>query len=140
MPDVFQHHHTVLSSEIDELGHANNAVYVNWMQAAAIAHSNTQGWPSSRYREHAHAWVARSHHIDYLSPAFADDEIIVHTWIAAMQRATCVRRYEMVRSSDQTVLARAETRWAYIHLETRRPTRIPSAVLDDFVIVDKKTL
>lgn len=140
MPEIFSYHHTIEHSEIDELGHANNAVYVNWMQAAAIAHSNAQGWPSERYRENSNAWVARSHHIDYLSPAYENEEIIVHTWIAAMQRATCVRRYEMMRKPDQVILARAETRWAFIHLDTRRPTRIPAAVLEDFVIVDRKQL
>ena len=118
MPEIFAYHHTVVHSEIDELGHANNAVYVNWMQAAAIAHSNAQGWPSERYRENSNAWVARSHHIDYLSPAYESEEIIVHTWIAAMQRATCVRRYEMVRQPDQVIL-REPKRVGLISTSTR---------------------
>ena len=57
MPAIYQHYHQVLDSEIDELQHANNAAYVNWMQAAAIAHSTAQGWPSQRYWDAAYAWV-----------------------------------------------------------------------------------
>ena len=36
MPAIYQHLHTVRADEIDALGHANNVVYVEWMQAAAL--------------------------------------------------------------------------------------------------------
>jgi acyl-CoA thioester hydrolase len=135
MPAIFEYPYVVQEHEIDELGHANNAVYVNWMQAAAIAHSTKQGWPSQRYREASRAWVARTHKIEYLQPAFAGDKLTIRTWIADMQRASSLRCYEIVRDADQAVLSRAETRWAFIDLETRRPSRIPPVVRDDFVIV-----
>jgi acyl-CoA thioester hydrolase len=135
MPAIFHHHHKVLSSEIDELEHANNAAYVNWMQAAAIAHSTAQGWPSERYWNASYAWVARSHKIDYLLPAFAGDQLVVRTWVADMQRVSSLRRYEIIRESDGTVLARAETRWAFIDLKSRKLVRVPPHVQADFVIV-----
>ncbi|MHB8866946.1 MAG: acyl-CoA thioesterase [Pirellulaceae bacterium] len=135
MPAIFHHCHRVRESEIDELDHANNAAYVNWMQAAAIAHSTAQGWPSERYWDASFAWVARSHKIDYLQPAFVGDELIVRTWVADMQRVSSLRRYEIHRPSDNTLVARAETRWAFVSLTTRKPVRIPPAVQADFVIV-----
>jgi acyl-CoA thioester hydrolase len=135
MPDVFYHRHAVLDSEIDELDHANNAAYVNWMQAAAIAHSTAQGWPSQRYWDASYAWVARSHKIDYLQPALAGDRIVVRTWVADMQRVSSLRRYEIMREADGVVLARAETRWAFIDLKSRKPVRIPAVVQADFIIV-----
>ncbi len=135
MPAIFHHYHRVLDSEIDELDHANNAAYVNWMQAAAIAHSTAQGWPSERYWNASFAWVARSHRIDYLHPAFAGDELVVRTWVADMQRVSSLRRYEIIRESDHTVVARAETRWAFVDLKCRKPARIPPEVQADFVIV-----
>ena len=51
MPPIYHHRHTVLQSEIDSLGHANNVAYVEWMQLAAVAHSAAQGWPGD--------WTAR---------------------------------------------------------------------------------
>ena len=135
MPKIYHHHHRVLESEIDELHHANNAAYVNWMQAAAIAHSSAQGWPSQRYWDASYAWVARSHKIDYLQPAHQDDALIVRTWVADMQRVSSLRRYEIVREEDDALIARAETRWAFINLQTRKPIRIPAEVQNDFVIV-----
>jgi acyl-CoA thioester hydrolase len=135
MPAIYHYHHRVLEEEIDELQHANNAAYVNWMQAAAIAHSSAQGWPSQRYWDESWAWVARSHKIEYLQPALRGDELVVRTWVADMQRVTSLRKYEIVRESDGILLARAETRWAFINLETRKPVRIPAEVQNDFVIV-----
>jgi len=132
MPAIYQHLHRVCDAEIDDLHHANNAAYVLWMQAAAIAHSTAQGWPTERYRAASFAWVARSHKIDYLLPAHVDDELIVFTWVADMQRVSSLRRYEITRAHDQAVLARAETRWAFIDLASRKPMRIPPEVQADF--------
>ena len=49
MPAVFLHPHRVHEDEIDVLGHANNLAYLKWMLAAALAHSDVQGWPADRY-------------------------------------------------------------------------------------------
>jgi acyl-CoA thioester hydrolase len=136
MPAVYFHRHTVHDDEIDELGHANNAAYVTWMQTAAVAHSTAQGWSTERYRQACFAWVARSHKIDYLQPAFAGDELLVRTWVADMQRVSSLRRYEIIREQDNQVLARAETRWAFIHWESRKPTRIPAEVSQNFTVVE----
>jgi acyl-CoA thioester hydrolase len=135
MPAIYDHYHRVLSSEIDELDHANNAAYVNWMQDAAIAHSSAQGWPSQRYWDASYAWVARSHKIEYRQPAHEGDQLIVRTWVADMQRVSSLRRYEIVREVDNTLLARAETRWAFVDMKSRKPVRIPPEVQADFVIV-----
>lgn len=139
MPAIYHHRHQVLASEIDELQHANNAAYVNWMQAAAIAHSTAQGWPSERYWSASYAWVARSHKIEYLQPAHEGDPLIIRTWVADMQRVSSLRRYEIVRDTDGILVARAETRWAFVNLQTRKPIRIPLEVQRDFVIVDQSS-
>lgn len=138
MPAIYQHLHRVSDTEIDELNHANNAAYVLWMQAAAIAHSTAQGWPTERYRAASYAWVARSHKIDYLLPAHEGDELIVHTWVVDMQRVSSLRRYEITRGGDQDVLARAETRWVFVDLASRKPTRIPPEVQVDFELVPNR--
>ena len=135
MPAIYHHRLQVQDNEIDELQHANNAAYVNWMQAAAIAHSTAQGWPSERYWNASYAWVARSHMIEYLQPALAGDQLVVRTWVADMQRVSSLRRYEIRRETDDTILARAETRWAFINLKTRKPVRIPQEVQADFQVV-----
>jgi acyl-CoA thioester hydrolase len=128
MPEIFEYHHIVTEDEIDEQGHANNVVYVGWMQAAAVAHSAARGWTAERYEKLGFGWVARSHKIEYLRPAFAGDEIIIETQVADMKKVSSTRVYRMIRPADNTVLAKAETNWAFINYTTGKPTRILSEI------------
>jgi acyl-CoA thioester hydrolase len=139
MPDVFDYPHTVTTDEIDGIGHANNVFYIAWMQDAAVAHSVAQGWPGERYRQIGQGWVVRSHSIEYLAPAQAGDELIVRTWVSEMRRVSSRRRYDILRASDQILLAQAETVWAYVDLATLRPTRIPPELVADFVVVTRES-
>lgn len=133
MPEVFLYRHRVESDEIDMLGHANNVVYVRWLQDAAVAHSEAQGWPGRRHLVVGSGWVVRSHYIEYLEPARAGDEIVVQTWVASFKKVTSVRRYRIYRAGDGLLLARAETHWAYVAYATGKPCRIPQEVIDAFV-------
>jgi acyl-CoA thioester hydrolase len=137
MPEIYEYRHTVRDDEIDGLGHANNVAYVDWMQAAAVAHSTANGWPGERYRQMGFGWVARSHTIEYLQPAFAGDCVLVRTWVATLRKATSVRRYEILRADDDTLLATAQTKWAFIDYTTRQPMRIPREVTESFQVIDE---
>lgn len=132
MPQIFHYHHTVTKNEIDDLGHANNVSYVEWMQAAAVAHSAQQGWTRDRYRNMGKGWVARSHKIEYLLPVFQDDRLVIETWVAKMKKATSLRRYRITRQRDDLLLATAETKWAFVNYTTGQPIRIPQEVIDSF--------
>lgn len=133
MTASYDYPHSVQSDEIDEQGHANNVVYVAWMQAAALAHSAALGWTPDRYLELGMGWVARSHYIEYLRPAFEGDEIVVRTRVADMKRATSTRVYEILRPVDGQLLAKAETHWAFISYTTGKPTRIPAEIAQAYV-------
>jgi len=137
MPDIFFHPHVVQADEIDDLGHANNVVYIAWLQAAAVAHSAAQGWPGSRYHELGQGWVVREQTIKYLLPAFAGDHVVVETWVATMSKVTSLRRYRVSRNGDGALLATAETNWAFVDLTTGKPVRIPPGVGRAFVVVER---
>ncbi|HRI08649.1 MAG TPA: acyl-CoA thioesterase [Nannocystaceae bacterium] len=135
MPAVHDHLHRALDAEIDDLGHVSNLRYLAWMQDAAIAHSTALGWPPRRYIEAGAFWVVRSHTIEYLRPAFADDEIVVRTWVAAMGRIDSVRRYRVIRRGDQALLAVGETRWVFVDA-SMSPRRILPEVAAAFTVVE----
>ena len=138
MSAIYRHEHTVGADEIDELGHANHVAYVEWMQSAALAHSAALGWPAERYFQVGCGWVVRAQTIEYLQPAFAGDRVVVQTWVATMRKATSLRRYRICRKSDGTLLATAETRWAFIDYATRQPARVPREIADCFPVVDEE--
>ena len=135
MPAVFDLPHTVRDDEIDDQGHVNNVHYVGWMQSAAVEHSSVQGWPPQRYIDQGGGWVARSHFIEYLLPAFAGEQIVVRTWVSDFKKITSLRKYKIIRLHDDKLLAVAETNWAFIGLKHRVPRRIPPELAEAFEIV-----
>lgn len=132
---IYDYPVVVRSNDIDENHHANNVSYIRWMQEAATAHSEQNGWTSRRYTQHHTAWVARRHTIDYLAPAWEGEEIIVRTWVASWKKVSSTRRYKFLRKKDGAVLAKAETNWAFINPETGRPTKILPEVSESFLVV-----
>jgi acyl-CoA thioester hydrolase len=132
-PTVFDYHFTVPESAIDENNHVNNVMYVQWMQDAATAHSTALGFTPEFYASNEGTWVARSHYIEYLRPAFEGDEIIIQTWISTIKRSISERQYAFFRRSDKTLLARAKTVWIYINTATLTPIRIPKDLLAKYL-------
>ena len=135
MPAIFDYHWTVQEREIDGLVHVNNVEYIRWMQDAAVAHSAAQGWPSKRYYELGAGWVARSHKIEYLSPALPGDEVIVRTWVSSFDKIRSLRKFRILRKTDESALAIAETLWVFVNLQRHQPCRVPEQVREAFILV-----
>lgn len=131
---VYEQRRAVQDHEIDELGHVNNLRYLEWMLAAAVAHSDAVGWPAERYAALGHAWVVRSHSIEYLRPAFAADEVVVRTWVSEMGKVSSRRKYAIVRADGQ-LLARAETLWVFVDRLRHTLDRVPAQLLAAFPVV-----
>jgi acyl-CoA thioester hydrolase len=120
------HHHNfvVTREDIDDFGHANNVVWVRWVNEAAISHSNAVGLPAERLQAMDVIWVVRKHEIEYLAPAFEGQTLRCTTWPAAVRGATSLRR--SVFTYEGRVLARAETIWALLHALNGKPRRVSS--------------
>jgi acyl-CoA thioester hydrolase len=135
MPEIFMHNIKVDIKAIDEIDHVNNVVYVQWMQDIAILHSIAQGLSQEAYLTAGAGWVAKSHFIQYRSPAFLNDEIIVYTWVSKMSALSSLRKYKFIRKTDSKVIVEAETDWVFVNIKTGRPLRISEAVKKSFQIV-----
>ncbi len=128
---------TIPPSVIDENGHVNNVAYVQWMQDIAIEHYESIGGTSPMQKVGA-TWVARSHLIEYLLPAFAGEEIEIRTWIENVRRVRSLRRYEFVRITDGRLIVRGETDWVFVDAATGSPRAIPEEVIKVFQSTNSK--
>ena len=135
MPKIFCHRFVIPTDANDDNGHVNNVAYIQWMQDAATLHSDAQGCSLECYQRLGSSWVVRSHHIDYLHPAFAGEEIEIKTWVCNMKRSRSLRRYCFLRVTDQVVLARAATDWVYVNAQNGRPRSIDKDVSEAFILV-----
>ncbi|MCA9632384.1 MAG: acyl-CoA thioesterase [Myxococcales bacterium] len=125
----------VPADAIDELGHVSNLEWVRWISRIATAHSESVGLGFTAYRSLGLLWVVRRHEVDYLAEALEGEDIEARTWIADVKGATSRRSTTFHRlESDGTrkLLVRAETTWALIDLARRRPTRVPSDLLERY--------
>ncbi len=133
--------------EADLLGHVNNAVYLHYMEQAAIEHATSLGLTVEASRAFGGVFVARRHEIEFLRAAFPGDVVRVQTWLMEPHGARITRCYQIYRADDlatepftgrvsrpspplspQKVLVRAVTEWVFMS-EDGRPRRIPEGIL-----------
>ncbi|MBK6794557.1 MAG: acyl-CoA thioesterase [Anaerolineales bacterium] len=114
------------ASAIDENGHVNNVVYVQWMQDLALEHYSNIGGIEAQGPNST--WVIRKHSIEYFLPAFEGEEIEARTWVEELRKVRSLRMYEFVRKSDGKVLVKGETDWVFMDTQTGRPKAIPVEV------------
>lgn len=117
---------TIPSAAIDENGHVNNVVYVQWMQDIAVEHYASIGGIEAQGPDST--WVIRKHSVEYFLPAFAGEEIEIRTWVEALRKVRSLRMYEFVRKSDGKVLVKGETDWVFMDSKTGRIKAIPVEV------------
>src|SRR5208283_2191819 len=98
MDAVYQIELKVPAAVVDGNGHVNNVAYVQWMQDAAIRHSAASGCTQATEAIGA-TWVARTHHVEYLRPAFAGDTVTVLTWVSDFRKVRSLRRYKFIRAA-----------------------------------------
>lgn len=139
--------------EMDALGHVNNAVYLHYLEQAAIEHAAALGFTLERLqREFGGLFIARRHEIDYLCPATAGDTLQVVTQILESHGAIALRGYEIYRHPGDggddghreglpadrflaahevvaaMLVARARTQWVWADPVAGRPRRMPLAL------------
>lgn len=132
---VFSQRFLVPPDVIDELGHVSNLEWVRWVSRIATAHSESVGLGFAAYSELGLLWVVRRHEVDYLAEALEGQELEVATWIADVRGATSRRSttFHRVEQGERTqLLVRAETTWAMIDTQRRRPTRVPKQLLERY--------
>ncbi len=134
MDAVYRYEIKVPSEVVDANGHVNNVAYVQWMQDAAVAHSDAAGCTALTMKLGA-TWVVRTHHVEYRRPGFAGDTIVVLTWVANFRKVFSLRKYKFLRVADQALLAQAETDWVLMDAQTGRARPIPEVIKSAFQVV-----
>ena len=117
-------------SAIDENGHVNNVVYVQWMQDIAVEHYASIGGIAAQGPDST--WVVREHRIEYFLPAFLGEEIEIKTWVENIRRVRSLRKYEFIRKADRKILVKGETDWVFVDTKIGTPRAIPAEVSNVF--------
>lgn len=128
MPHTLLVPFTIRHDECDAYGHLNNAVYLRYMQEAAIRASSDAGLGGAEYAAMGNHWLIRETEIGYHQTLPAEETITVKTWNEGMRRTTARRRYVFSRSNHDEAAASAWTDWVFLDRESLCPTKIPPEI------------
>lgn len=121
---------TARADHIDELGHVNNAVWLQWVQDIAVAH-----WEAAAPPEHraAYVWVVTRHEIDYRGNIVEGESVRAETFIPdAPNGARFDRRVDFTNAAGKVIVS-ARTTWALLDRHSGRLLRIPTEVAAPFM-------
>ncbi|MBA4353267.1 MAG: thioesterase [Novosphingobium sp.] len=117
-------------AHIDELGHVNNAVWVNWIQELATAHWDCV---ASEAHRQAYVWVVTRHEIDYHGNIALGESVCGETFIPeGPAGARFDRRVDFTNAAGKIIVS-AKTTWALIDRATGRLLRVPKDVAAPFM-------
>ncbi len=126
---AFERAFTAAPADIDELGHVNNAVWVQWIQTLATDHwyALAEFADAERY-----IWVVTRHEVDNLRPLLVGETAHGRTWVDDAPRGARFDRLMEFTGADGKVLVKARTTWAIIDKASGRPIRVPAAIVERF--------
>ena len=129
-PNRFTRTYVAAPEHIDELGHVNNTVWVQWIQDMATAHWDSVARPEDRA---AFFWVVVRHEIDYRGNVSEGESVTAATWIEGpAQGAKSLRRVEFSDATGKRLVSAATT-WAMLDGATGRLARVRPEILEPFL-------
>ncbi len=118
-----------VSTDFDEMGHVNNAVYLRWAQEIAVRHWTLVA-PETMTRRWL--WVVLRHEIDYRDAIIPGDAVIARTWLGAAEGPRFDRFIDIRKPDAARAAAAVKSTWVLIDSGTRRPRRVGRDILDAF--------
>jgi acyl-CoA thioester hydrolase len=127
---AFEMTFTAAPEHIDELGHVNNAVWVQWMEEVATTHWRSVADPVHQDR---YFWVVVRHEIDYLRAVLEGERITARTWAGEQPKGAKFDRHIEFTGGDGKMRVRSRTDWAIIDKQIGHPVRVPPEVVAPFI-------
>lgn len=114
------------AQDIDGLEHTNNAVYVQWCENVAWAHSAALGLDLDTCRTLDRAMAIHHARYDYLLASTLGDELLLGTWLVGSDgRLTLERRFQILRARDNAIILRGRWDLVCIEISSGRARRMP---------------
>jgi acyl-CoA thioester hydrolase len=132
-PTPFTLEFTVTDSDIDGLGHTNNANYVIWCEQCAWRHSESLGLSVADYQQLDRGVAIHHADYDYCLPTFSGDQLVIGTWLVHCDgKLRLERRFQAVRRYDGETVMRGCWNLVSVVLSTGRTTRLPRRFVDTY--------
>jgi len=125
-------------AETDKMGIVHHSNYLIWFEAGRSDLCRAKGFSYKEMEENDNAlMVVAESYVRYKSPAYYEDVLSVRTRVAEIRSRSIRFIYEIVRPSDEVLLAEGET----LHLVTdtsKRVRQIPDSYKELLTVDDRE--
>ena len=123
---------TVRSYELDSYGHVNNANYFNYLEFARGEYLLQRGLSLLHFKK----WNAFpriiSAGINYRSPAFAENVLIIECEIYNWKKTRATLKYTITNQTTGKLCAEAETEMIFVN-DHGKPVKVPEGFRNAFI-------
>lgn len=131
LPKPFTQEICVQASDIDGMGHANNACYVVWCEDCAWKHSESLGLSVLDYQKLDRGVAISKASYEYFAPTFEGETLNVATWLTHCDnKLRLQRRFQIVNPATGATVLRGEWLLIGVALSSGRVSRFPSQFVD----------
>lgn len=118
----------VRSYELDSFGHANHAVFLNYLEFARFEALRNGGFPYEEIISRGWGVYVVRVEVDYLKEARLGERLRVRTWAEGYKRSSMALAQQVVRDADPSVeVLRARVTAVWVGTD-RRPMRVPEEI------------
>ena len=117
-------HFEVHYYEVNKYREATPVSILNYLEEAAIAHSEDVGLGLDRLKSEGIGWVLNRWHLVMERYPVWGEQVKVETWPSRFERFYATREF-LLQDTVGNVLGKATSLWIFLSLEKKRPLRIP---------------
>ncbi len=139
-PSPFQMGISVQATDIDGMGHTNNACYVVWCEQIAWRHSENLGLSVQNYQQLDRGVAINKAQYDYYLPTFENDQLLASTWLTACDRKLRLeRRFQIVNARTEQTVLRGHWQLICVALSSGKACRFPEEFINIYggAVVEK---
>ncbi len=121
----------IKNSDIDGMGHANNACYVIWCEQCAWDHSQSLGLGVEDYQRLDRGVAIHKASYEYFLPTLEGEELLIGTWLTACDhKLRLERRFQMINMQTGRTVQRGHWQLICVTVSTGKAAKFPQEFID----------
>lgn len=115
--------------ETDQMKYVYYGVYAQYFEVGRVELLRSLGITYKELEDQGFALPVVNYNINYIKPAFYDDELTIETTLISIPSIKIIFSYNTY-NTDGELLNRAETTLVFINIKTGKPCNSPKKILD----------
>ncbi len=126
---------TVRPSEIDINRHVHQSVYLDYVLFARYDQMRRcYKMPMEEFFRRGYTWATKSTFIEFRSPVFLGEKVIVRTWVEEIRKSSVRVRFQILKTETEDLAAEGYAVFVMINASTGKPEPIPDDIKEKYSV------